>query len=112
MLRLFALLVIAGGAFAADVPKPKFRPPSAAEVFDPKTPVIFADDFASGVFSKKWRFAENANYEVAAPNPDLIQIVDAPDLPGKKAVRFSVVWAPDVFRSEISLPHENGWNAR
>jgi hypothetical protein len=84
MLRPFALLVIAAGVFAADAPKPKFRPPSAAEVFDPKGPVTFADDFSSGVFSKKWRFSENANYEVTVPNPDLIQIVDAPGLPGKK----------------------------
>jgi hypothetical protein len=112
MLRPLALIVIAAGAFAADAPKPKFRPPSAAEVFDPKGPVTFADDFSSGVFSKKWRFSENANYEVTVPNPDLIQIVDAPGLPGKKAVRFSVVRAPGVFRSEISLPHEKGWNER
>lgn len=112
MLRLLAFIVTAAGAFAADTPKPKFRPPSAAEVFDSKGPVAFADDFSEAVFSKKWRFSENANYEVTVPNPDLIQIVDAPGLPGKKAVRFSVVRAPGVFRSEISLPHEKGWNER
>ena len=111
MLRVLVLLT-AAGAFAADAPKPKFRPPSAAEVFEAKGPVIFADDFASGAFSKKWRFSENANYEVTVPNPELIRLVDAPGLPGKKAVRFSVVRAPGVFRSEISLPHEKGWNER
>ena len=112
MLRPLAFLVIVAGAFAADAPKPKFRPPSAAEVFDSKGPVTFADDFALGVFSKKLRFSENANYEVTVPNPELIQIVEAPGLPGKKAVRFSVVRAPGVFRSEISLPHEQGWHER
>jgi hypothetical protein len=109
---LLALAALASAVFAADAPKAKFRPPSAAEVFDPKTPVVFADDFMTGVFSPKWRFSENANYAVTMPNPELIRIVDAPDLPGKKAVRFSVVRAPGVFRSEISLPHEKGWNER
>lgn len=108
----FAWAALASVVFAADAPKAKFRAPSAAEVFDPKTPVLFADDFATGVFSPKWRFSENANYAVTTPNPELIRIVDAPDLPGKKAVRFSVVRGPGVFRSEISLPHEKGWNER
>ncbi len=103
---------LASVVFAADAPKAKFRAPSAAEVFDPKTPVLFADDFSTGAFSPKWRFSENANYAVTVPNPELIRIVDAPDLPGKKAVRFSVVRGPGVFRSEISLPHEKGWNER
>jgi hypothetical protein len=106
------LAALASAVFSADAPKAKFRPPSAAEVFDPKTPVVFADDFMTGVFSPKWRFSENANYAVTMPNPELIRIVDAPDLPGKKAVRFSVVRGPGVFRSEISLPHEKGWNER
>lgn len=107
-----AWAALAGAVFAADAPKAKFRPPTAAEVFDPKTPVLFADDFSTGVFSAKWRFSENANYAVTQPDPELIRIVEAPDLPGKKAVRFSVVRAPGVFRSEISLPHEKGWNER
>ncbi|NBV47650.1 MAG: hypothetical protein EBR95_01030 [Verrucomicrobia bacterium] len=111
-ITLLVLAALASATFAADAPKAKFRPPSAAEVFDPKTPVLFADDFSTGVFSPKWRFSENANYAVTMPNPELIRIVDAPDLPGKKAVRFSVVRGPGVFRSEISLPHEKGWNER
>ena len=56
MLRLLPLLVMAVGAFAADGPKAKFKAPSAAEVFDSKGPVIFADDFSAGIFSKKWHF--------------------------------------------------------
>lgn len=86
--------------------------PTAVEVFDPKGPVRFADDFTAGAFSSKWHFSQNADYEVTRPDPELIRIVDAPELPGKKAVRFSVVRAPGVFRSEISLPHENGWSER
>jgi hypothetical protein len=99
-------------AMGAETAKTKFRPPSAAEVFEAKGPVTFADDFQGAKFSAKWRFSENDNYEVTAPNPELIKLVDAPGLPGKQAVRFSVVRAPGVFRSEISLPHENGWNER
>ncbi len=110
MLRFLALTCCA--VFAADAPKPKFRGPTAAEVFDPKTPVMFADDFGGAAFSPKWRFSQNADYEVTKPDPELIALVDAPGLPGKKAVRFSVVRAPNVFRSELSLPHENGWNER
>jgi hypothetical protein len=112
MLSPFAFLFIAAAVVSAADMKPKFRPPSAAEVFDQATPVLFADDFSAGTFSKKWRFSENANYEVISPNPELIRLVDAPGLPGKKAVRFSVVRGPGVFRSEISLPHEKGWNER
>jgi len=73
---------------------------------------MFSDDFSAGSFSRKWRFSQNANYEVVEPDPELIRIVDAPGLPGRKAVRFSVTRAPGVFRSEISLPHERGWNER
>jgi len=109
-LLVWSALVVS--ALAAETPKTKFRPPSAAEVFDAAKPVLFADDFSAEGFSPKWRFSENANYEVITPNPDLIKRVDAPGLPGKKAVRFSVVRAPGVFRSEISLPHEKGWNER
>lgn len=110
--RAFLLGLLAALASAADAPKAKFRPPSAAEVFDYGAPVIFADDFAAGEFSKKWRFSQNANYEVTAPDPELMRIVDAPGLPGKKAVRFSVVRGPGIFRSELSLPHEKGWQER
>jgi hypothetical protein len=100
------------GLAAAEGPPTKFRPPTAAEVFEPKGPVIFADDFQAPRFSPKWRFSENANYEVTTPDPELIRLVDAPGLSGKKAVRFSVVRAPNVFRSELSLPHEPGWKER
>jgi hypothetical protein len=112
MPRFLALLCLAISLPAADTPKPKFHPPTAEEVFDTKATVIFSDDFSEKVFSPKWRFSENANYEITKPDPKCIEIVDAPGLTGKKAVRFSVERGPNVFRSEISLPHENGWNER
>jgi hypothetical protein len=112
MPRFLPLLCFAAVLSAADAPKSKFRAPTSAEVFDAKSKVMFADDFASGAFSPKWRFSENANYEITQPDPKLIEVVDAPGLPGKKAVRFSVERAPGVFRSEISLPHEDAWNER
>ena len=108
----FFLISLCAALGAAEEARPASRAPSAAEVYDAKGAVRFADDFASGEFSSKWRFSQNADYEVAQPHPELIRIVDAPGLPGKKAVRFSVVRAPNVFRSEISLPHEKGWNER
>ena len=114
MLRSLILGCLAVTAIAAEEPKskPKFRPPSAAEVFTGSGAIRFADDFAAATFSPKWRFSQNADYEVVAPDPELIKLVDAPGLPGRQAVRFSVIRAPGVFRSELSLPHEKGWNER
>jgi hypothetical protein len=76
--------------------------------------VIFQDNFRALNFDAgKWRFSENANYEIRNENPERIRIVDAPGLPaGHKAVRFAVPRAPDSFRSEISLPHEPGFHER
>ena len=101
--------------FAAEPVQPaRYRHFSNIEVFDYKQPLIFHDDFRSlGFDAGKWRFSENANYEIQRENPARIKIVDAPDSPaGAKAVRFSVVRAPDSFRSEISLPHEPGFHER
>lgn len=111
MLGCLALWLAAAASEPAAAP-PKFRAPKAAEVFDTREAVRFSDDFSAGSFSRKWRFSQNSNYEVVEPDPELIRIVDAPGLPGRKAVRFSVTRAPGVFRSEISLPHERGWNER
>lgn len=112
-LAFVSLAGLAAAVFAAaEGSKPKFRAPDAAEVFDKKATVMFADDFSAPKFSPKWRFSQNADYEVAQPDPELIRLVDAPGLPGRRAVRFSVVRAPNVFRSELSLPHEKGWQER
>ena len=112
------LLAPLAAARAADASAPnapvegKVRHFSAKEVFDYRQPVIFRDDFQSGQFGK-WRFSENDNYEIAREDPGRIRIVDAPGLSGgRKAVRFAVRRAPDSFRSEISLPHEPGFQER
>jgi hypothetical protein len=115
---LILLFSAARLASAADAQKPaaaapvKVRHFSAKEVFDYRQPVIFHDDFRSGQFGK-WRFSENDNYEILQENPDRIKIMDAPSLgSGRKAVRFMVRRAPDSFRSELSLPHEPGFQER
>lgn len=92
--------------------KTKIRHFSAKEVFNYRQPVIFQDDFQCGQFGK-WRFSENDNYEILHENPERIKIMDAPGLGvGRKAVRFAVRRAPNSFRSEISLPHEPGFQER
>ena len=102
---------------AADAAKPdapRYRHFGNSEVFDYKKSLIFQDDFRSLNFDAgKWRFSENDNYEIQHENPARIKIVDAPGLPeGTKAVRFAVPRAPNSFRSEISLPHEPGFQER
>lgn len=121
MMRALALVTVlsAASVLAAQdgTPRPatqetKIRPPSAREVFDYQRPVIFQDSFQSGQFGK-WRFSENDNYQIAQEDPERIRIVDAPGLEaGRKAVRFCVKRAPNSFRSEISLPHEQGFLER
>jgi len=117
-LTLAAVFLTLVGITTADEPSTpptppvKIRHPNAAEVFNNQATVLFQDNFSSGQFAK-WRFSENANYQIAEPNSDRIRIVAAPGLPnGRKAVRFCVERAPDSFRSEISLPHEPGFQDR
>lgn len=113
-LALLSALLLAplAALHAADGPKIKVRHFSAKEVFDYQQTIIFQDNFQSGQFGK-WRFSENDNYEIFHENPDRIKIVDAPGLSGgHKAVQFAVPRAPNSFRSEISLPHEPGFQER
>lgn len=82
------------------------------DVFDLKQAVIFQDDFQSGKLDK-WNYSENANYRIPEVTPERIRIMDAPGLGnGRKAVRFAVQRGPNSFRSELSLPHEAGFNER
>lgn len=85
---------------------------SARQIFDYQQPVMFQDDFQSGLFGK-WGLSENANYGILQATPERLSIVEAPGLAnGKKAVRFTVPRAPDSFRAEISLPYEPGFQER
>jgi hypothetical protein len=113
LLAPLGTLPTAGAEPKSDVDaKAKVRHFSAKEVFDYRHPIIFQDDFRSGQFGK-WRFSENDNYEILHENPERIKIMDAPGLGGgRSAVRFAVRRAPNSFRSEISLPHEAGFQER
>jgi hypothetical protein len=84
---------------------------TAQAVFNYQQPILFADDFQSSQFTK-WIFSEDDRYDLSKPTPERIQIVDAPDLAGKKAVRFDVPRGTNSFRAEISLPYEKGFNER
>lgn len=98
-----------GGKERAAEPRRPFR---ARDVFDPKQPVLFEDDFRSGQFGR-WNFSEDDRYGLARETPERIRIVDVPGLgEGRKAARFFVARAPNSFRAEISLPHEAGFQER
>ena len=112
----FAVLVIGllAGASQAEPPAPATLPPrahKAKDVFDSSRPLIFSDDFSSGSLDR-WNFSEDDRYRLPAVDPKRITVVDAPLLPGRKAVRTTVPRSPNSFRAEISLPHEPGFNER
>lgn len=99
-------------AHAAEKPGPAKRKPSAAEVFDHTQAVLLADDFRANTFGK-WRLSLDGDYDLTAPPPGRIAIVDAPGLDtGHKAARFVVPRAANSYRSEIALPHEQGCRER
>ncbi len=84
----------------------------AHHVFEPNQKMIFEDDFHSGSVDR-WNISEDDRYALPAPMPERLQVVDAPGLAdGSKAVCFTVKRAPNSFRSEISLPHEEGFQER
>lgn len=110
-LLIFNSLLFAGAAPAADDLRPARRL-RASDVFHQGEAVLFHDDFRSGRLDS-WNFSENDQYELAKPTPERVSVVDAPGLAeGKKAVRMVVQRAPDLFRSEISLPSEKGFQER
>ena len=88
------------------------RPFKAQHVFDLNQAILFQDDFSTGQF-RRWNFSEDDRYKLLKETPERISIVDAPGLePGRKAARFFVPRGPDSFRTEISLPHEKGFQER
>lgn len=85
---------------------------SAKDVFDYRHRVIFRDNFQSRDLWK-WRLSEDDNYNINKKNAKRIIIVNAPRLPkGNKAVKFVVSHGVNIFRSEMSLPYEKGFNER
>jgi beta-glucosidase len=109
--RFNALLVAVLPLLSATAAEPA-RPFRAREVFDPGQAVIFQNDFRSGQFGQ-WNFSEDDRYGLQKETPGRIDIVEAPGLgSGRNAARFTVPRAPNSFRAEISLPHENGFQER
>ncbi|MFD0894357.1 polysaccharide lyase [Luteolibacter ambystomatis] len=90
---------------------PLYAAPKAKDVFKLDQKILFQDDFQSGSVTR-WGISEDDRYNLAANTPARLDVVDAPGLAGKKAVRFFVPRAPDSFRAEISLPHEQGFQER
>jgi hypothetical protein len=110
-LRAVGLWLAIGLSFPAAGAEPAPRALKAKDVFDLSRPVIFSDDFSKGTLDR-WNFSEDDRYRLPAPDPKRIAVVDAPGMPGRKAVRMTVPRAPNSFRAEISLPHEQGFQER
>lgn len=92
--------------------KPQQKKLRAKDVFTPAKTIIFQDDFRSPSLDL-WNFSENDQYQLPAPPPNRIEVVAAPGLKsGSKATRFTVPYGHNSFRSEISLPHESGFQER
>lgn len=107
-----ASALAAANSTSATPSKPQIRKLRAKDVFASAKTIIFQDDFRSLALDF-WNFSENDRYQLPAPPPDRIQVVDAPGLKaGSKATRFTVPYAHNSFRSEISLPHESGFQER
>jgi hypothetical protein len=88
---------------------------SAKDVFNDQGPVIFHDDFRSGL--GKWKITLDAGEDRSSLDKQTekkrVQIVEAPDSEaGRKAVRCVVPYKLGTFRSEITLPPEEGFHER
>jgi len=88
---------------------------SAKDVFNYQRPVIFQDDFRSGL--GKWKVTIDAGEDRSSldkqTEKERVQIVEAPDSDaGRKAVRCVVPYKLGTFRSEITLPPEEGFHER
>lgn len=105
----------ASGAKAAGEPgvgKRAEKALRATDVFDYSTPVLFRDDFTQRDFGR-WNISQNDQYRLTEADSRLIRVVDGEGGHGPRAAaRFEVTRAPNSFRSEISLPHENGYQER
>jgi len=88
------------------------RPFRAKDVFADGQTILFQDAFNS-VLLGRWNLSEDDRYKLLKETPERIRIVEAPGLAdGRRAARFTVPRAPNSFRAEISLPHEDGFNER
>lgn len=110
-LATFALLPMAWADPTADeeVKPRRFKAP---EVFKSQGPVIYESDFAARGF-ELLAISEDDRYARPAPDPRRLVLKEAPGLASPaKAAWFTVPRAANSFRSEISLPHEDGFRER
>ncbi|WDI43756.1 sulfatase-like hydrolase/transferase [Bremerella sp. P1] len=81
-------------------------------VYDHCSPLLFHTDFSSLDF-KDLSISEDDHYSIAEALPERLEIVDAPLIDRYiKAAKFTVPFANGAFRSELSLPHEKGFQER
>lgn len=99
-----------------DRPSQAAKPLKAKTLFDPGKTIIFEDDFRSGL--GKWAIAidDRGKERISLDKQtekERVQIVEAPDSEaGRKAVRCVVPYKLGTYRSEIALPHEDGFHER
>lgn len=109
-LVLSVLILFTGPLFSHKAEKERrFR---THEVFDQKKTILFESNFAKNGFHL-WNISEDNRYARPANDPARLKIIDGEGvgLPvGLKAVRFTIPRKPNSYRSEISLPHEKGFN--
>ncbi|MGY8770167.1 MAG: polysaccharide lyase [Pirellulales bacterium] len=85
---------------------------SAKQVFNYQQPILFESKFETSGFDL-FNLSEDGRYRLVKNDPARLKIADAPGLSEElKAVRFTVPRAANSYRAEISLPSENGFNAR
>lgn len=90
----------------------KSRKLKAKDVFDSKQPILFHEDFSASTLAR-WKLSRDDQYALPEIEAERIKIVSAPELgKNRKAARFTVERKPDSFRSEIALPHEEGFQER
>lgn len=101
---------VVGGVWAEDgEERRKFR---WKEVYRAGEKVLFETDFAERGLDLL-AISKDDQYAQPKADPKRMEIVAAPGLrEGMKAVRFVVPRKPNSFRSEISLPHEPGFQER
>lgn len=108
---------LAGSTLADTAPKAtspgvaSTRKVTAKQAFKTGQTILFQDNFQSEHL-ERWNLSENDSYNLASARPECISVVDAPGLLDQKAAHMTVQREPNSFRSEISLPSENGFQER
>jgi hypothetical protein len=112
MLRFSLALSLLTFPLAAEPAPVPAKAAKASPVFKTGEKILFESDFSHSGFGPM-KISEDARYNIASPTPDRLGLVDAPGMPaGTKAACFTVPRAANRFRSELSLPHEPGFQER